>query len=117
MHDLHHSHDFDMSKYDFRNNLNAPAELFFENLRDLIGRYEAKIDESHQLVCEIACLNGNEYRVHELGYVNPSLIRFIVFDPTGTRCELLVHVASVQFILRVEEVGSEGRKKRIGFQT
>ncbi len=111
-----HMPDFEIPQSIFRNNLNAPAELFFANLKKVIETYEAQLDERHQLIWEIACLNGKEYQVDRVGYINPSLLRFTAIDPTGGPCELLIHVTSVQFVLRVEEVGCEGRKRTIGFR-
>ncbi len=96
---------------------NSGAESFFENIRDTIHEYERHLSETQALVWKVACANGAEYVVSEVGYVNPYLIRFEVTDADGADRTLLFHMSSVQFIMQVVETNSppENRPK-IGFQ-
>lgn len=103
--------------YDFKTNINATAQLFFENIREAIKSYEDKLDESKQLIWRVASLSGKEYRVTDVSYINPSLIRFNVLDDANVPCQLLVNVSSVQLIVQVVDMAKGEQKRRIGFQS
>ena len=103
-------------------NLIAPhnpnlASEFYERLVEMINNFDDELDENHEVGMRLVSFGQTvQFHVEDLGYNNPSLIRFYGRNETGNKIELIQHVSQISFLLMaVERLDPEVPKKRIGF--
>jgi hypothetical protein len=92
------------------------AQDFYECIRGEIKASEADAKEGEQAIWTVACMNGREYAIDQVGYSNPTLMRFRVLEPDGSTSKLLMHVAAVQMFRKILKLQPKEEKRRIGFE-
>lgn len=93
------------------------AEGFFERIASKIRKFEAELDEEHQVGIMLANFGQTTTLfIDTISYINPSLIIFGGFDETGNPIELIQHVSQISFLLvKLPRQDCNKPKRRIGF--
>ena len=73
---------------------------YFEGLQLLIKNYESKLND-HQVVGVNLVSNGQnmQFRLDEIGCINPNIIRISGVMDSGSRVELIQHANQLNFML------------------
>lgn len=93
------------------------ASEFYERLVNMITEFDDELDNEHEVGIRLVSFGQNvTFHVTNLGYYNPSLIRFYGNLEDGSPVELIQHVSQISFLLMsVKRLNPEEPKKRIGF--
>ena len=91
------------------------ADTFYEDLRDHITALEKELKEGEQLEMLYYGFPDCPIVVTDMGYHNPNLIVFYGKDSQHNECSVLVHMDSVQLLLRVTRAQADSDKRPIGF--
>jgi hypothetical protein len=93
------------------------ADEFHSRLKEIILEFDASLDDSFEVGMKLVSF-GQAVVIHvkEIGYYNPSLIRFFGALEDGSPVELVQHVSQISFLLMaVKRLEPDKPKKRIGF--
>lgn len=100
---------------DFRNDLNAGGELFFNELRKHIEHVEARLKDDEDLHV-IHAQTGRVLRVLQFGYRKPNVVYLVAVDSDGNKSHVFSHVRSLQVELRLMKLTEpQPVKEPIGF--
>lgn len=94
------------------------ASEFHKRLMEIIAEFEQALDEAQEVGMRLVTFGQTiTFHVRDIGYYNPSLIRFYgLNEETGSPIELVQHVSQISFLLMaVRPVGGQ-EPKRIGFR-
>jgi hypothetical protein len=95
------------------------ASEFYKRLVEMINEFDEKLDPEHEVGARLVSY-GQTVLIHieDLGYYNPSLIKFHGRLEDGSKVELIQHVSQISFLLMaVKRLNPDEPKKRIGFNT
>lgn len=97
-------------------NANLASE-FYERLISMINQFDDELDDEHEVGMRLVSFGqAIQFHVEDLGYHNPSLIRFFGRTEDGQKVELIQHVSQISFLLMsVKRLNPEEPKKKIGF--
>lgn len=93
------------------------ASNFYQRLKYHIEATQAELKDDQQLVIYFCNKTGELILIEDIGYHNPTLIILYGRDSQGNPSNLLVHMESVELVLKVLKVENEPeiQKRRIGF--
>ncbi|MBD2458258.1 hypothetical protein H6G80_29855 [Nostoc sp. FACHB-87] len=93
------------------------ARTFYQRLKYHIKETQANLSEDEHLAIYFCNKAGEMILIEDIGYHNPNLIILYGQDLTGNPSNLLVHVESVELVLKVLKIENEPevKKRRIGF--
>lgn len=93
------------------------ASEFHDRLVKMINDFDATLDQEHEVGMRLVSYGQTvQFHVEDLGYYNPSLIRFYGRTEDGSRVELIQHVSQISFLLlAVKRLNPEEPKRPIGF--
>lgn len=111
---------------DFSHVASAPASAadsnlasdFHQRLIRMILEFEKDLDDEHEVGMRLVTFGQSiTFYVQNIGYYNPSLIRFYGTLENGTAVELIQHVSQISFLLMaVKKPDPALPAKRIGFE-
>lgn len=95
------------------------ASSFHEKIIEMINEFDNRLDDKHEVGMRLVSFGQSiQFHVEDLGYYNPSLIRFYGRTDEGQPLELIQHVSQISFLLRsVKRLNPEEPKKLIGFNS
>lgn len=95
------------------------ADQFYNYLVTMINEFEEGLDEEHEVGMRLVSFGQTvQFHVQDLGYQNPSLIRFFGKTEDDSDIELIQHISQISFLLMaVKRLNPEIPKKKIGFST
>ncbi|MED1478217.1 DUF6173 family protein [Bacillus pseudomycoides] len=93
------------------------ASEFYKRLVEMINEFDKDLDLEHEVGMRLVSYGQTvQFHIENLGYYNPSLIRFYGSMEDGSRVELIQHVSQISFLLiAVKRLNPEEPKKPIGF--
>ncbi len=95
------------------------ASEFHKRLVDWIGRFDAELDEAHEV--GVRLVNFGQavvFHLENVGYWNPSLITFSGKTEQGDPVELIQHVNQISVsLMKVTRQDPSKPKRRIGFNS
>ena len=91
------------------------ADTFYDRLESFITEAQSELEENQQLEISYASPAGEIITVTDIGYHNPYLIRLYGKDKRNQECTVLVHMNSVQLIVRTANLRDAEQHRRIGF--
>jgi len=91
------------------------ANVFYDRLRHHIKETEKQLEPNYELLIYYYPPGGEPIRVNDIGYHNPSLIILYGHDSKGNENNILLHMQSVQLILKIENRNQDKPKRGIGF--
>ena len=94
------------------------ASGFYERLAKSIIEFEKKLQPDEEIGLRLVSF-GESITIHvdDLGYWNPSLIKFFGFDEKGNEVELIQHVSQISFLLvKLPCDLSKPQRQRVGFK-
>ena len=91
------------------------ADTFYEQIRVHIEAMQEKLKKNEQLLIYHYCPSGQPVLITSVGFQNPSMIVLNGLDSMGNECCVLTHMTSVQLVVRVMEVDSQQKHRKIGF--
>jgi hypothetical protein len=90
------------------------ANVFYDRLRHHIEDTQNKLEENQQLAIYYYAPGGEPILVTDIGYHNPNLIILYGMDSKGNESNILLHMQSVQLVLKI--IGTENKtNQKIGF--
>jgi hypothetical protein len=90
------------------------ANVFYDRLRQHIEKTQNQLSENQQLAIYYYTSAGHPILIMDIGYHNPNLIILYGKDSEGSESNILLHMQSVQLVLKIIETKDEPKKK-IGF--
>lgn len=95
------------------------ASSFYEKLVEMIREFDVKLAESEEVGMRLVSFGQTvEFHVQDIGYYDPSLIRFFGVTDDGDKIELIQHVSQISFLLMaVNRLNPKEPKKKIGFSS
>lgn len=95
------------------------ASEFYDRLVEMINEFDDDLDETEEVGMRLVSFGQTiQFHIHDLGYYNPSLIRFYGQKEDGSDIELIQHVSQISFLLMaVKRLNPEEPKRKIGFDT
>ncbi|QDP99435.1 hypothetical protein FOH38_02065 [Lysinibacillus fusiformis] len=95
------------------------ASEFYKRLVEMINQFDEDLDETEEVGMRLVSFGQTiQFHVQDLGYYNPSLIRFFGKNEDGSDIELIQHVSQISFLLMaVKRLNPEEPKRKIGFGT
>jgi len=107
--------DLDLSKIDFRNWMNAGAELYFEALQAYVKERESKLAADE--VLEVwHHQTGRPIAVHTIGFIRGQVFNLVGRDANQQEVHVLAHVSSLQVEVRVTKRADQREtRKPMGF--
>ncbi|WP_240528033.1 DUF6173 family protein [Bacillus thuringiensis] len=93
------------------------ASEFYSRLVEMINDFDETLDLEHEVGMRLVSYGQTvQFHIEDLGYYNPSLIRFYGRMENGSRVELIQHVSQISFLLiAVKRLNPEEPKRSIGF--
>ncbi len=93
------------------------ASEFYERLVKMINQFDDDLDQEHEVGMRLVSFGqAVTFHVTDLGYYNPSLIRFYGTLEDGSPVELIQHVSQISFLLMaVKRLDPSKPKPKIGF--
>lgn len=93
------------------------ASEFYSRLVEMIKDFDETLDLEHEVGMRLVSYGQTvQFHIEDLGYYNPSLIRFYGRMEDGSRVELIQHVSQISFLLiAVKRLNPEEPKRSIGF--
>ncbi|WP_231620771.1 DUF6173 family protein [Fictibacillus sp. 7GRE50] len=109
---------YDIEK-DFKFSNPNHASEFYTRLVEMINDFDEQLDQSHEVGMRLVSFGQTvQFHVEDLGYYNPSLIKFIGRTEDGNPIELIQHVSQISFLLMsVKRLNPDEPKRKIGFTT
>jgi hypothetical protein len=94
------------------------ASEFCEKLYRQIIVFDSKLDNNKEVAIRLVSFGQSvTFSVTNLGYSNPSLIRFCGYSSEGSYVELIQHVSQISFLLTSAQRENPDQPKRpIGFE-
>ncbi|TFD93594.1 MULTISPECIES: DUF6173 family protein [Jeotgalibacillus] len=94
------------------------ASAFYTKIVDMIKEFEKGLDRDHEVGARLVNYGQSvQFHIQDLGYYNPSLIRFMGTLDNGSRIELIQHVNQISFILMaLPKLKEDEPPKRIGYK-
>lgn len=99
-------------------NANLASE-FHKRLVEMVNNFDDDLDETEEVGMRLVSFGQTvQFHVEDIGYYNPSLIRFYGKTDDGKNIELIQHVSQISFLLMaVPRLNPDKPKKKIGFST
>lgn len=93
------------------------ASEFHDRLVQMINKFDEELDQDHEVGMRLVTFGQSiTFHVEDIGYWNPSLIRFYGKLENGSPVELIQHVSQISFLLMaVKRLNPEQPKRKIGF--
>lgn len=93
------------------------ASGFCKRLVEMINEFDESLDDEHEVGMRLVTFGqAVTFHVTDIGYYNPSLIRFYGKMDDGSDVELIQHISQISFLLMaVKRINPQEPKKRIGF--
>ena len=93
------------------------ASEFYERLIKMINDFDKSLDQNHEVGVRLVTFGQTiTFSVEDIGYWNPSLIRFYGKSEDGTPVELIQHVTQISFLLMaLKRNNPDEPKRKIGF--
>lgn len=93
------------------------AEKLYETLVRVLYEFERNLPQNLQAGGNLASFGQSVvFQIENIGYCNPSLIRFCGALPNGSPIELVQHVSQLNILLvAVERQNPEEPRRQIGF--
>ncbi|WP_437828980.1 DUF6173 family protein [Niallia taxi] len=93
------------------------ASEFYKRLVEMINEFDDGLDSDHEVGMRLVSFGQTvKFHVQDLGFYNPSLIRFYGATEAGDKVELIQHVSQISFLLMsVKRLNPEEPKRKIGF--
>lgn len=97
---------------------NNLADAFHERLIKMINDFDSKLDQSQEVGMRLVSFGqAITFHVQDIGYWNPSIIRFYGKLEDGSPVELIQHVTQLSFLLMAVKRQDTNKPKRpIGFR-
>lgn len=94
------------------------ASEFYDRLTKMIEEFDGKLDQTEEVGVRLVSFGqAVTFSVEDLGYWNPSLIRFYGRLEDGTPVELIQHVSQISFLLMaIKRKNPDEPKRKIGFR-
>lgn len=95
------------------------ASEFYDRLVEMVNNFDENLDSEHEVGMRLVSYGQTvQFHVEDLGYYNPSLIRFYGRLENGSEVELIQHVSQISFLLiAVKRLNPDKPKKPIGFSS
>lgn len=95
------------------------ASEFYKRIVKMINQFEEELDQEHEVGARLVSFGQTvQFHITDIGYFNPSLIRFYGETETGEKIELVQHVTQISFLLMaINKPDPEVPARRIGFGT
>jgi hypothetical protein len=96
---------------------NNLASEFHKRLRKWIEDYETGLDDAHEVGVRLVSFGQSvTFHLQDIGFWNPSLMRFYGLMEDGTPVELIQHVTQISILLtKLKRLDPSIPKRRIGF--
>lgn len=95
----------------------SPAEWAYQRLVLYIQKFEAQLDNEHEVAMGFAGSEAGVLRIEGLGYFDPDIVTFYGADASGARTQLIQHVSQLSVILRaMPKQKDSDAPRRIGFR-
>jgi Family of unknown function (DUF6173) len=109
---------FNLESIKIPTNQNLASE-FYTRLVEMINEFDSELDQEHEVGMRLVSFGQTvQFHVEDLGYYDPSLIRFYGRTDDNNMIELIQHVSQISFLLMaVKRLNPEEPKKKIGFTT
>nr|BDD43637.1 hypothetical protein 6 [Bacillaceae bacterium] len=93
------------------------ASEFYKRLVEMINDFNNNLDDEHEVGMRLVSFGQSvQFHVEDLGYYDPSLIRFYGRTEDGSNIELIQHVSQISFLLMaVKKLDPDAPKRQIGF--
>jgi hypothetical protein len=93
------------------------ASEFHKRLTKWISNFDASLDQAHEVGIRLVSFGqAVVFRLHGIGYWNPSLISFQGETEDGNPVELIQHVSQISVLLmKLARKDPSAPKRRIGF--
>jgi activator of 2-hydroxyglutaryl-CoA dehydratase len=91
------------------------ADTLYERLQEQIKGMEGELKEGEELQVFYTRHGGEQLVITDIGYHNPSLMILYGVDEGSNECAVLVHMNSVELLLRVAKASVPQEPRRIGF--
>jgi len=92
-----------------------PANAIFEELRNQLKRFNAKLEDGETLVVQLNNSFGAPINVQTIGCANPSLIYFNGETADGNFAQVIQSVSQLNFALVAVKLQPGEEKRSIGF--
>lgn len=108
--------DFEVLRPPINPNL---ASEFYNRLVEMIKDFDGKLDHDLEVGIRLVSFGQTvQFHIEDLGYYDPSLIRFHGRLDDGSKVELIQHVSQISFLLMaVKRLNPEEPKRPIGFES
>jgi hypothetical protein len=95
------------------------AESFHDRLIEMIGEFEKELDDQHEAGIRLVSFGQTViFHLEDIGYYNPSLIRFFGRTEDGNPVELIQNVSQISILLmKLQKADSDKPARRVGFAT
>ena len=95
----------------------STAEWAYERLVLYIQNFEKQLDNDHEVAMGFTGTDAGVIRIEGIGYFDPDIITFYGSDPTGTKAQIIQHVAQLNVMLRaLPKQVADKEPNRIGFR-
>lgn len=96
----------------------SQAEWAYERLILYLKNFEEQLDKNHEVAMGFAGSSAGVLRIEGVGFFDPDIITFYGTDDSGTRMQLIQHVAQLNVVLRAVSKNTPEEKpaRRIGFR-
>lgn len=95
----------------------GPAAYAYQRIVQYIRNFEGQLDANHEIAMGFAGSDAGVLKIEGLGFYDPDLITFYGRDESGTKTQLIQHIAQLSVMLRaVPKAAPEAPPNRIGFQ-
>ena len=91
------------------------ADEFYGRLEKHVEETRAQLKEGEQLAMFYYPRSGEAVVITDIGYRNPYLITLFGQDSQMNECHVLVHVQSVELVLKIVKSDAKVPRKGIGF--
>lgn len=91
------------------------ADALYDRIKQHIEGVSEKLEEDEQLDVYYYTRSGDPILVQAIGYHNPNVIRIYGWDSDKNVCNILVHMQSVELVLKIQKIESKKPKRRMGF--
>ncbi|TWI59224.1 DUF6173 family protein [Halalkalibacter nanhaiisediminis] len=110
----------DINKVDYHALVPTNPELasqYYEKLVNMIREFEKNLDHLQEVGVRLVSFGQTiQFHIENIGYYDPSLIRFYGRLENGSRVELIQHVSQISFLLMaVKRLDPSKPKNKIGF--
>lgn len=91
------------------------ASEFQKRIVEMINNFDAELDAAHEVGMRLVSFGQTiVFHVQDIGYFNPSLIRFFGQTDNGDPVELIQHISQISFLLmKVKRIDPTKPKRKI----